>query len=134
MSQTCIKCSKDVDHDISVCPKNYVGSSKGMEATGSARITKHLFETGKVVIAKHVGDDNSSCRMVMHHPFQELIDAGKLELADWPQYHGKLKEKKQRWPLTCGSSSHRIQSRQRSLSQELCKVLLHVVLEAKERK
>ncbi len=94
MSQTCIKCSKGVDHDISVCPKNYVGSSKGMEATGSARITKRLFEAGKVVIGEHVGDDDSSCRMVMRHSFQELIDAGKMQLADWPRYNGKSKGKK----------------------------------------
>jgi hypothetical protein len=40
MSTICIKCSKGKVHDIDVCPKNYNGSSKGMEA----RIVRKLFE------------------------------------------------------------------------------------------
>jgi hypothetical protein len=51
-----------------------------MEAAGAVRITNHLFETGEVVMGEHVGNDNLSCRMVMHHSFQERIDAGMMML------------------------------------------------------
>jgi hypothetical protein len=91
MSRTCIKCSKGVVHDISICLKNYVGSSKGMEATSATRITNRLFETGKVVIAKHVGDDDSSCHLVVRHSFIELIGKEKMQSADWPRYNGESK-------------------------------------------
>jgi hypothetical protein len=36
MSQVCVKCASGVDHDVEVCPKNYTGSLKGMEAAGAA--------------------------------------------------------------------------------------------------
>jgi hypothetical protein len=83
MSKVCIKCAKGVEPDRSVCPKNYI------EAAGSGRLMTNLFDTGKVVIGMHVGDDDSSCRMVMHHSFQDLIETGKIESVTWPQYKGK---------------------------------------------
>jgi hypothetical protein len=47
-----------------------------------------------MVIGEHIGDDDLSCRMVMRHSFQELIDAGKMALAQWPHYEGETKAKK----------------------------------------
>jgi hypothetical protein len=43
MSQVCIKCKKEIQHDPDVCPKNYTGLSKGMEASGAATIVRRLF-------------------------------------------------------------------------------------------
>jgi hypothetical protein len=43
MSQICIKCKKGIDHANDLCPKNYGGSSKGVEASGAAKIVKRLF-------------------------------------------------------------------------------------------
>jgi hypothetical protein len=65
-----------------------------MEAAGSGRLTTNLFDTGKVVIGTHVGDNDSSCRMLMCHSFQDLIDEGKMESAAWSRYKGKGKIKK----------------------------------------
>jgi hypothetical protein len=42
-----INCTKGTDHDASVYPKNYEGSSKGMEATGAVRIVRKLFQNLK---------------------------------------------------------------------------------------
>jgi hypothetical protein len=93
MSQVCIKCAKGVDHDPEICPKNYEGSSKGIiEPPGSIRLTTKRFDTGKVVIGKHVGDYNSSCRMVMRHSFQDLINTGKMRSDEWPQFKRKKKK------------------------------------------
>jgi hypothetical protein len=71
MLQTFMKCSKGVEHDPKICPQNYVvGSSKCIEAASVARITSHLFETGRVIIGEHVGDKNDlSCWMVMQCSF-----------------------------------------------------------------
>ena len=44
MSSVCIKCTKGTLHDADVCPKNYTGSSKGMEAVGAQRIVTRLFQ------------------------------------------------------------------------------------------
>jgi hypothetical protein len=83
-------------HNPSICPKYYVGYSKGMEAPGAARITSHFFKTGKVVIGEHVSNDDSSSWMVMWHSYQDLVDAGwKMMLAQWPRYSkGKNEAKK----------------------------------------
>lgn len=65
-----------------------------MEAVCSGRLTAQPFIAGKVVIGEHLGNDGSSSQMVMRHSFQDLIDAGKMESAAWPQYKGKGKRKK----------------------------------------
>jgi hypothetical protein len=44
MSSVCIKCTKGIAHDATICSKNYTGSSKGMEASGAAKIVIRLFE------------------------------------------------------------------------------------------
>ena len=69
MSQVCSKCRKGTPHEDSLCPKNYDGSSKGMEAEGAARIARRLFESHKVFIKEYVSDDDSSCRKILTHSF-----------------------------------------------------------------
>jgi hypothetical protein len=92
MSQVCIKWEKGVDHDPEVSLKNYEGSLKGMEAAGSSRLTIKRFDTGEVVIGEHVGDDDSSYRMVMRHSYQDLINAGKMRSDEWPRFKGNKKK------------------------------------------
>jgi hypothetical protein len=88
MSQVCIKCSKGIVHDDDVCPKNYVGSAKGMEATGAARIVSRLFANvqNKCYVANLVTDDDSSVRKILTHSYQELVEALQMTDAEWPRY------------------------------------------------
>jgi hypothetical protein len=78
MSQVCSKCRKGQPYEDSLCPKNYYGSFKGMEAEGAARIARRLLETYKVFIEEYVSDDNSSCRKILTHSFWDLIFPGRL--------------------------------------------------------
>ena len=54
------------------CPKNYVGSSKGMEADGALSLVLKLDDItkSKIFIESFVSDDDSSLRAIMrhHHP------------------------------------------------------------------
>ena len=88
MSSVCIKCTNGIDHHQDVCPKNYTGSAKGMEAHGAAKILKRLFENENVrcYVNKLVTDDDSSVRKILTHSYQGLIDAGRMTEAEWPRY------------------------------------------------
>jgi hypothetical protein len=94
MSQVCIKCTKGIDHDPDICPKNYTGSAKGMEAAGAARIVCRLFanENDKCYIAHLVTDDDSSVRKILTHSYQELIDKLQATIDDWPRYANGAKK------------------------------------------
>ena len=96
MSSICIKCTKNIPHEPDICPKNYEGSAKGMEATGAARIVSRLFrnEEVKCFVAMLVTDDDSSVRKILEHSYRELIDAGKMMEADWPRYKNGTGQKK----------------------------------------
>jgi hypothetical protein len=86
MSQVCRVCSKcrlGQPHEDSFCPKNYDGSSKGMEAEGAARIARRLFEKYEVFIEEYVSDDNSSCPGLLTNSFWDLIFEGRLTEALW---------------------------------------------------
>jgi hypothetical protein len=88
MSQVCIKCKKGLVHDDNVCPKNYAGSSKGMEATGAARIVSRLFQNvdDKCYVANLVTDDDSSVQKILTHSYRELVDALRMSDAAWPRF------------------------------------------------
>jgi hypothetical protein len=94
MSSVCIKCTKGTEHDPEICPKNYTGSSKGMEAAGAARIACRLFlnDKNKCYIAHLVTDDDSSVRKILTHSYQELIDALQATIEDWPRYANGAKK------------------------------------------
>jgi hypothetical protein len=85
MSQVCSKCRLGLPHEDSFCPKNYDGSSKGMEAEGAARTARRMFETYEVFIEEYVSDDDSSCRKILTHSFWDLIFEGWLTEALWPR-------------------------------------------------
>jgi hypothetical protein len=78
MSQVCSRCCKGVPHADLLCPKNYDGSSKGIEAEGAARIDRLLFKTYMVFIEEYVSDNDPSCRKILTHSFWDLILAGRL--------------------------------------------------------
>jgi hypothetical protein len=88
MSQVCIKCTKGIVHDDDVCPKNYAGSAKGMEATGMAKIVSRLFANveDKCYVANLVTDDGSSVRNILTHSYRDLVAALKMTDAEWPRY------------------------------------------------
>jgi hypothetical protein len=96
MSSVCIKCTKGKAHDPSICPKNYDGTAKGMEAVGAVKILIRIFENKNVrcYIDKLVTDDDSSVRKKSTHSYRELIDAGRMTEAEWPRYDGAGRAKK----------------------------------------
>jgi hypothetical protein len=88
MSQVCIKFKNGLLHDDDVCPKNYAGSAKGMEATGAARIVSRLFQNvdDKCYVANLVTDDDSSVRKILTHSYRELVGALRMSDAEWPRF------------------------------------------------
>jgi hypothetical protein len=88
MSSACAKCTKGVDHDPDVCPKNCTGSSKGMEAAGAARIANRLFlnDKDKCHIAHLVTDDDSSVRKMLTHSHKDLTDSLQATIDDWAMH------------------------------------------------
>jgi hypothetical protein len=94
MSCICIKCKKGHVHEAAVCPRNYDGSSKGMEAGGAAKIVYRLFanEEEKCYISHLVTDDDSSVRKILTHSYQEMIEAHTSTIDDWPRYSNGQKK------------------------------------------
>jgi hypothetical protein len=88
MSSICIKCKKGHPHDPDVCPKNYAGSAKGMEAAGAAKIVNRLFlnEEDPCYVLHLVTDNDSSVRKILTHSYQDLIDSLQWTIDDWPRY------------------------------------------------
>ena len=82
------------------CPKNYEGSSKGMEPTGAAFLVQSLYEHSKCYVSTVVTDDDSSIRAVLRHSYNALVKSGRWESKKgcWPRNtkgaylkdHGKL--------------------------------------------
>ena len=96
MSSICSSCARGVEHQDNLCPKNYDGSAKGMEACGAARIAERLFanEECKCYIAFLVTDDDASVRKVLTHSFKDMVAAGMMTDAEWPRYGTTGKGKK----------------------------------------
>jgi hypothetical protein len=130
MSSVCIKCSKGIDHEPDVCPRNYEGSAKGMEATGAAIIVKRLFENedNKCYVARLVTDDDSSVRKILTHSYREQLAASVISDADWPRYaNGKKKPDNGLLPLLhsiirfLADKGHRVRGYSRFLFAEAIK-------------
>jgi hypothetical protein len=102
MSSTCIKCTLGREHEADVCPRNYAGSAKGMEAAGAAKIVSRLFgnNTDKCFVRKLVTDDDSSVRKILTHSFQEMVTDLRMTTAQWPRYEdGRKKPDNGQLPL-----------------------------------
>jgi hypothetical protein len=82
------KCKKGIKHDADVCPKNYAGSAKGMEAAGAAKIVSRFFENmvQKCYIACLVTDDDSSVLKNVTHSYWELLVAHRITEDELPRY------------------------------------------------
>jgi hypothetical protein len=90
----CIKCKKGHQHKAAVCPKNYDGSLKGMEAAGAAKIVCWLFanEEEKCYISHLVTDDDSSVRKILTHSYQDMIKVLVSTIDDWLRYSNGQKK------------------------------------------
>jgi hypothetical protein len=84
MSNACSKCTRNIPHDIELCPKNVDCSSKAMEATGSSRICQKLFRDYNAYIYEFVGDDDASTKKVLRHSWEDQVIAGTLD--EVPRY------------------------------------------------
>jgi hypothetical protein len=82
-SKNCLKCSKYKRQGLTGenipdhrCPKNYEGSSKGMEATAALQMVKRLFEHELVqaYVKEMVIDDDASTRALLSHCLSELAE------------------------------------------------------------
>ncbi len=85
MSKWCIKCEMgekdgiENTHTSDVCSRNYVGSSKGMEAHGALQSCLHLHENHDVVYEIAVMDDDSTTENILKWNFQEAYEAGLID-------------------------------------------------------
>jgi hypothetical protein len=80
MSKRCVKCELASKagvvnvHDPNVCSRNYLGSSKGMEADGALVGCLHLHKNHNVVYEIIVMDDDSSTENILKWNFKEAFD------------------------------------------------------------
>ena len=69
-AKTCRTCTnaekKQKDPRVHKCPKNYVGSSKAMEAQTALQLVKELWQVSTVWVKRIVSDDDSSIRSILH--------------------------------------------------------------------
>jgi hypothetical protein len=82
MSKRCRKCKLGHEHASNLCPKNYEGSSKGMEAVGALR---KIWEKQDVSVGTYVMDDDSTTRAVLCHPYKEMLRLGRMTKAKKPK-------------------------------------------------
>jgi hypothetical protein len=93
LSRRCSKCEHNKIHPLFVCPKNYEGSSKGMEAEGALRNVRLLYNEKNVFIETFVMDDDSSTKSILRHSWKLMVDSGILDSLDWPRTASGAKKK-----------------------------------------
>ena len=88
-------------HHSTTALKNYEGSSKGMECFGLMECVLQLHNKYDICVEQFVLDDDATTRAYLKHSYQELIDAGRMEPADWPRDKHKRKlDDKGKLPLS----------------------------------
>jgi hypothetical protein len=90
MSKRCRKCELGLMHETTSCPKNYQGSSKGMEAVGALRNVQKIWDRGDCYVGTYVMDDDSTTRAVLCHPYKEMLRLGRISEDEVPK---KIKQK-----------------------------------------
>ena len=71
MSRVCSKCDQNNKHSSDLCPKNFTGSSKAMEAFGAAQNVKWIFENYNCYVQTIIMDDDTSSKSVLRTKFAE---------------------------------------------------------------
>jgi hypothetical protein len=83
ISCRCGKCELKKDHPNELCPKNYDGSSKGMEAHGSSINVNWIYNTEKKCYTrKYGGDDDYSTKSVLRWLYREALEVYQVP---WPR-------------------------------------------------
>jgi hypothetical protein len=77
-SKRCEKCERNITHEKEFCSRNYVGSSKGMEATGAIKTLKYLHLNHQIIYEFVVMDDDSSSENIMRWNSKAALDAGLI--------------------------------------------------------
>jgi hypothetical protein len=76
------------------CPRNYEGSSKGMECFGLMECVLKLHDNHNICIKKFVLDDDAMTRAYIKHSYKALVESGLMDSADWPRSKdGKRKKR-----------------------------------------
>jgi hypothetical protein len=98
LNKRCLSCENGKEeHEPEDCAKNYVGSSKGMEANGVERRVKELWKdvTYDAYVAQFISDDDSTMQARLKWPCAAALGAGLI--SKWPTYvnrNGKETKKK----------------------------------------
>ena len=79
LSKKCNICSTSNPPTQHKCPKNYDGSSKGMEAEGSLRLCKRAWER-RYTIGIIVSDDDSTMRAILKHSHKDKKEKDNNEI------------------------------------------------------
>jgi hypothetical protein len=72
-------------HETHLCPRNYTGSLKGMEAKGSFKIVTELYTTTNAFVCTYVMDDDSSTKAILRHSLEAKVREGRMLREDWPK-------------------------------------------------
>jgi hypothetical protein len=90
LSRRCHKREIKKDHPKELCPQNYDGSSKGMEAFGAAFKVNGLYQNFKCYTKKFVSDDDASTKSILRWSYRQ---AQELYKAVWPRTGANNKKK-----------------------------------------
>ena len=88
MSRVCAKCAVDKIHPLILCPRNYIGSSKGMEAHGASINVNWLYERFNCIVDTIIMDDDSSSKNVLKCKYADRQEEARKrgEVYAWPKY------------------------------------------------
>jgi hypothetical protein len=72
-------------HEPHLCPRNYTGLPKGMEARGAFKIVRRLYNSpASVFVATYVMDDASLTKSILKYWLLAKIENGNMLDDDWP--------------------------------------------------
>jgi hypothetical protein len=75
-----------MDHKPDACSKNCTGSSKGMEAAGTAKSRTFADPANKCCVGCLVTGDDSLVRKTLTHSYKDQLERLKIP---WPRCQGK---------------------------------------------
>jgi len=82
LSKNCATCKQHQDSDGGIpphdCPRNYEGSSKGMESRAGAILLTRMHDEKQIRIRNMISDDDSTIRAKCQHSFADQIATGEI--------------------------------------------------------